>query len=197
MLVALTTGCRPKEAAYIVFHKSIRENNYIVKHKVYNYQAHAPGSETKTGHEYLWPLPRDFDPVVQQINGQVSTGFAKYEKLWHSLEPFYKQMVLKKAVGVAKRHNDRQWYCMRTARAYHATEWIKEVHEYRYMKWKPEPLNPLQHESEKMTREHYASKDIVTKWNTQSRCVDKYYGDPNKRQGWMAEFLEKQARSVR
>ena len=26
------------------------------------------------------------------------------------------------------------------------------------MKWEPAPLNPLQHETEKMTREHYAKR---------------------------------------
>ena len=80
-----------------------------------------------------------------------------------------------------KRHNDRKWYSMRTARAYHATEWIKEVHEYRMMKWEPEPLNPLQHETERMTMDHYATKDITSSWKTQKRCFDKYFDAPDKR----------------
>ena len=42
MLIALSTGCRPKEAAYIVWHKSIKDNDYIVKHQVHNYQAYVP-----------------------------------------------------------------------------------------------------------------------------------------------------------
>ena len=32
IFVVLSTGCRPKEGAYIVQHKSIRNNDYIVKH---------------------------------------------------------------------------------------------------------------------------------------------------------------------
>ena len=31
-MVVLITGCRPKEAAYIVYNKSIRQNEYLVKH---------------------------------------------------------------------------------------------------------------------------------------------------------------------
>ena len=55
---------------------------------------------------------------------------------------------------------------MRTVRSYKATEWVKLVHEYRLMKWKPEPLNPLQHEGDKMTLEHYATRGITAKWIT-------------------------------
>ena len=31
IFVVLSTDCRPKEGAYIVQHKSIRDNDYIVK----------------------------------------------------------------------------------------------------------------------------------------------------------------------
>ena len=64
MLIALSTGCRPKEAAYIVWHKSIKDNDYIVKHQVHNYQAYVPAEVTKTKHDYLWLLPTDFDSTV-------------------------------------------------------------------------------------------------------------------------------------
>lgn len=174
----LTTGCRPKEAAYIVWHKSIRKSTYMVKHQVHTYEAFVPADYTKTKHDYLWLLPKDFDNVVKWIMSMNDAGFTSAEKLRSSLESFYTTQVLMKAGDVPKRHNDKKWYCMRTARAYHATEWVKLVHEYRYMEWKPEPLNPLQHETEKMTMEHYATKGIVSKWSVQQRCVDKYYGDP-------------------
>ena len=83
---------------------------------------------------------------------------------------------------------------MRTARAYHATEWVKEVTEYRRMEWEPEPLNPCQHESEKMTMGHYATKGIDSKWQVQSRCCAKYAADPELRKSWMEPWLAQQAR---
>ena len=57
VLVVLTTGCRPKEAAYIVWHKSIRKSTYMVKHQVHTYEAFVPADYTKTKHDYLWLLP--------------------------------------------------------------------------------------------------------------------------------------------
>ena len=78
---------------------------------------------------------------------------------------------------------------MRTARAFHATEWIKLVTEYRLMKWSPEPLNPLQHAGEKMTMEHYATKGIDSKWNIQKRGCQKYAQDEGKHQEWMKPWL--------
>ena len=78
---------------------------------------------------------------------------------------------------------------MRTARAFHATEWIKLVTEYRLMGWNPEPLNPLQHVGEKMTMEHYATKNIDTQWEVQKRCCLKYAADEDKRQEWMTPWL--------
>ena len=33
VLLVLITGCRPKEAAYVVWHQAIKANAYIVKHR--------------------------------------------------------------------------------------------------------------------------------------------------------------------
>ena len=95
------------------------------------------------------------------------------------MQDYYPNQVLKKA-NVNVRYSDKKMFCMRTARAHRATEWVKIVNEYRFMKWEPEPLNPLQHESEKMTMEHYAAKSGDSKWEIQRRCLQKYANDPDK-----------------
>ena len=145
IFVVLVTGCRPKEAAYIVHSKSIRANDYYVKHMVHKLQAFVPASVSKTKRDYLWLLPDEFEKVYNLILNLKETGFATYAELRKPMVPFYTEHVLKKA-KVPVRHSDKNNYCMRTSRAYRATEWIKLVTEYRFMKWKPEPLNPAQHE---------------------------------------------------
>ena len=65
MLFVLATGCRPKEGAYIVQHKTIRRNDYLVKHMVHNYQAFVPADFTKTERDYLYLLPTDFDNIAK------------------------------------------------------------------------------------------------------------------------------------
>ena len=57
------------------------------------------------------------------------------------------------------------------------------------MGWEPAPLNPFQHETEKMTKEHYAKRGCDDKWATQKRCVEKYAHSPEKRQPWMESWL--------
>ena len=62
-------------------------------------------------------------------------------KLRKALPYYYTQQVLKK-VDVVERYSQKKMFCMRMARAYRATEWVKEVTEYKRMEWQPEPLNP-------------------------------------------------------
>ena len=58
------------------------------------------------------------------------------------------------------------------------------------MGWEPAPLNPLQHETDKMTKEHYAKRGCDDEWATRRRCVDKYARDPALRQLWMEDWLQ-------
>ena len=95
-----------------------------------------------------------------------------------------------KADGIKVRFSAKKLYCMRTARAFRATEYIKLVTEYRQMKWKPLPLNPLQHESERMTLEHYAAKGVDSAWQVQERCCVKYAANPDLTQPWMEPWLK-------
>ena len=87
------------------------------------------------------------------------TGFVTVDHLYRSLQHFYKTQVLDKAEGAAIKHSDTSYFCMRTERAYRATEWVRLVTEYRLMKWTPEPLNPIQHKEMQMTLDRYSAKD--------------------------------------
>ena len=107
------------------------------------------------------------------------------------MKPFYTNQVLMKAGSIKVRHSAKKLYCMRTARAFRATEYMKLVTEYRRMKWKPLPLNPLQHESERMTLEHYAAKGVDSAWQVQERCCVKYAANPDLSQPWMKPWLTK------
>lgn len=128
-----------------------------MKHTTFTYSASVPASNTKTKRDYLWLLPSSHDDIAARILGLGDSGFRTADELKRSLKAFYRDQVLKKA-EVPVHHNERRLYDMRSIRAYHATEWVKLVTEYRLMNWKPEPLNPLQHETERMTKEHYAAK---------------------------------------
>ena len=170
IFVVLTTGCRPKEGAHIVFNKSIRDNDYIVKHMTHRLQSFMPMSVTKTKYDYLWLLPDEFGDVFEAILKLGSTGFNTWKELWKSSKPYYTKQVLEKA-GVTTRYSARKLFSMRTARAKRASDWILVNEEYKLMKWEPRPLNPLQHETEKMTIEHYAKRGSLNVWETQRRCI--------------------------
>ena len=65
------------------------------------------------------------------------------------------------------------------------------VTEYRYMKWEPEPPNPLQHKKMDMTLDRYSVKDENQTWKVQMRCVEKYSTVPHLYQKWMAPHVSK------
>ena len=75
----------------------------------------------------------------------------------------------------------KKLYGLRTVRAYRATEYVKLLKEYEIMKWEPKPLNPLAHTDLKMTLTKYAEKGCDSEMAARRRCIDKYYGDKDKR----------------
>ena len=89
VIIVLITGCRPKEAAYIVFHRSIRTNDHYVKFMDHTYQAFAPASDTKTHSDYLWLLPKEFDRVADRVLALRDTGYATYDHLKKALKAFF------------------------------------------------------------------------------------------------------------
>ena len=84
-------------------HKTIKDNEHLVKHQEHDYQAFVPYNITKTERDYFWLIPNKYNFVVMQIRKLVDTGYTKYEQLVDSMKPFYTNMVLKKAKGVLKK----------------------------------------------------------------------------------------------
>ena len=174
-----------------MWNRSIFPNTTIVKHMSHAFKAFVPASYSKTHSDYMWLLPDVHDRVTQSILTNDVTGFETDDCLYRSLQNFYKRQLLEKVEGILIRHSRTNYYCMRTARAFRATEWVRLVTEYRYMKWKPEPLNPLQHKKMDMTLDRYSVKDENQEWKVQMRCVEKYATVPHLYQDWMAPYVSK------
>ena len=58
-------------------------------------------------------------------------------------------------------------------------------HEYKVMKWKPPPPNPLAHKSIRTTLERYAKQGADSMEEARLRCLKKYKGHPEFHQDWM------------
>ena len=75
LYILLWTGCRPNEAAYIVFHKSIFQNDYFLKTYKSQYKATMPSDFTKTKIDYFWLLPNEINDAVKPILNNTQMGF--------------------------------------------------------------------------------------------------------------------------
>ena len=64
------------------------------------------------------------------------------------------------------------------------------------MKWEDEPPNPLQHESEKTTKDNYALHGSDNVAQARKRLVDKYFSDTALRQPWMNKWKDDQLRNA-
>ena len=65
--LVLHIGCRPAEAAYIVFNKTIEKNEYVIKHAEFRERATVPMSVTKTKRDYFFLLPEELSPFINKI----------------------------------------------------------------------------------------------------------------------------------
>ena len=62
----LLTGCRPKEAAFLILTKeSFQRNNYPDFRG--DWKAEMPECETKTGVAYKWDIPKSANTVVRLL----------------------------------------------------------------------------------------------------------------------------------
>ena len=156
-MILLHTGCRTNEAAYIVQEKSIEQSKYLYKHVDSDWKAIVPAEHTKTDTEYEWLLPNEILYAVELIRDHQGTTYSTSDKLREGLDNFYDDQILAKA-GVPVRDDKGNLFSMKAVRKFRATEWVKLHAEYKVMKWKPYPPNPLQHESAKMTLAAYAEK---------------------------------------
>ena len=67
LALVLHIGCRPAEAAYIVFNKTIEKNEYVIKHAEFRERATVPMSVTKTKRDYFFLLPEELSPFTNKI----------------------------------------------------------------------------------------------------------------------------------
>ena len=191
MALALHTGCRPAEAAWLLTNKSIVRNNIRVTHQSHKWKAIMPGEYTKTRVDYVWLVPAELNDLVPAMFSHDGTGYNTWKELKESLRKFFADTVLPGA-GVPRQAGPRKLYNLRSIRAFRATEWVKLDMEYKMMKWKDPPRNPLQHLNVKTTLKKYAEQGSNDENSAKQRCIEKYYRDESKRQpwmdGWVAEF---------
>ena len=184
--MVLHTGCRPNEAAYVVVHKTYKKNTIKLKHASFEHQATAPKEITKTRRNYFWLLPKEFNAFLTVLKNHTPTGFEDYKVLTKELSHYWDRKVLTNAKVPLNRKTNTV-YSLRTVRALRATQYVQLLAEYKVMRWKPEPPNPLQHKNIKMTVEKYALKDCDDVYTARDRCLDKYYNDATLHQSWMDE----------
>ena len=188
MALLLFLGCRPKEAAWILFNKSISRNDIRVTHQSHKWKATMPKEHTKTKVDYVWLVPAVLNDLVQAMITHDGTGYDDYEKLKDSLRKFFADTVLPEA-GVRRQAAPKKLYNLRSIRAFRATEWVKLDMEYKMMEWRDPPRNPLQHLNVKTTLKKYAELGSNDENSAKKRCITKYYGDESKRQPWMEDWV--------
>ena len=172
----LVTGCRPSEAAYVVFNKSIAPNDF--KHLPSKWKATAPADFTKTHIKYKWLIPNEENGIVEMIRGLKDTGYDSHGVLNERLKYWFRKV--RKDANVAPENNLGQSLNMRSVRCHHATEWVKLDAEFKFMTW-PSPPNPLQHETPVTTLRCYAEKQSDDREEAIKRCLVKWPEDAKKR----------------
>ena len=188
MALLLYLGCRPKEAAFILTFKSISRNDIKVTHQSHKWKATMPKEHTKTNVDYVWLVPAELDNLVPAMISHDGTGYDNYEALKDSLRKYFSDTVLPDA-GVPRQAAPRKLFNLRSIRAFRATEWIKLNMEYKIMKWRDPPRNPLQHLDVKTTLKKYAEQGSNDENSAKQRCIRKYYSDESKKQPWMEEWI--------
>ena len=163
------TGCRPTEAAFIVFQKTITISDYDFLPS--KWKASAPADFTKTGLHYRWLIPNESNDIVELVLKTTVTGFKRHEDLKTKLTYWYEKVMKDAGLEMENEIGDR--LTMRSIRCHHATEWVKLDAEHKFMGL-PKPPNPLQHESEATTRRHYAEKQVDDLEDTMKRCLFKW-----------------------
>ncbi len=100
----------------------------------YFYKITAPDTAVKTKRDYFWVIPQRYNPMCRLILNNQGTGFKSWKSLLKTLGAYYQRNILNKA-GIDKTDSLGSSLSLRTIRAYHATEWVKLITEYKIMKW--------------------------------------------------------------
>ena len=89
MMILAYTGCRPIEAAWIVTRGDITANPF--DHHDRTYIANCPELIAKTGSNYMWLLPKEFDGLWKKIKGNLGED---WRPLYRSLNYFYGKLLV-------------------------------------------------------------------------------------------------------
>ena len=185
---AIITGCRPMEAAYVVYNKSIHDNDQLLNKRwgKIDYMATVEHYVTKTHQLYRWLLQREENFIVPLIRNLDVSVFLGWSTLYAGLDYWYNKVRKEAGVSQFKDHMGGA-YTMRSIRCYHATEWVKTCTEYKVMGWENEPHNPLQHTTPRLAHLTYAEKDAGDENAARIRLLD----DPETHEEAAQRFLEK------
>ena len=176
LYILFVTGCRPTEAAHILFEKTFILNDY--KHLPYKWKATADSSFTKTHRDYTWMIPNEANDIVDLILRLGTTDYTKQDVLKEDLKYWYWKTM--RDAGLDLENEDDERLNMRSIRCYFATEWVKFDAECKWMGW-TRPPNPLQHESATTTLRYYSETGADNQQDAIKRCIVKYGAQAKKR----------------
>ena len=171
----MITGCRPNEAACVVFDKTVKKYTgytHVTWDKI-SYIATVTADLTKTKRDYRWHLKND-DNIFYNVLQKVDISYYKDAyRLYAGLDYWFEKV--RADAGVDSTNGKGGFHNMRSVRCYHATEWVKFREDMIFMKWiKAIPPNPLQHATVAFTIKTYAEKGANDSKAAQERCLKKY-----------------------
>ena len=171
--VVLITGCRPKEAAYVVYHASVtksRSKSTVDGITENTYKLFCPRAFTKTKLDYSWQVRYD-DKRMNQISDILGlTSFKDAAHLLRAVEYWFNKIV--KDAKLPRPPAGAQW-TLRSARCLHATEWYRLTLQHQIMHYQ-KPPNPLHHVCERTSLRYYAVKDENHWGIAHQRCREKW-----------------------
>ena len=172
---AVVTGCRPSEAAHVIFYKTIEKNDRALNKRwgPIDNMATMVSSATKTHKYYTWLIPRKRNWFVKLVQAADTSSCGKASFLSDSIGPWFHK--IRDEAGVPSHEGpNRGKYNMRSVRCYQATKWVKLCTEFKVMGWEMPPENPLQHTTPALARSTYAEADAGDENRARQRCLKKY-----------------------
>ena len=147
------TGCRPWEAAWVATNGKVSENKVKYDGFDFTHQVDMPLEEvkTKTNRDYYWLIERKHEYLVSALSSACKRFTA--DQLY-SRVPYAFKVAVGEVTGLPP---EAVKYSMRDTRCTVATVYMEMKAECLVRGVDPPP-NPLQHVSDKVTREHYAAR---------------------------------------
>ena len=174
--MVLLFGCRPSEAAYMIYSNSFSPNKFPELEGC-DWAATVPPQFNKTKLLYKWPVEPKMIWMVKLVSAMHMIPDLESElnnsilNFTESITQWYRRRVIvdaaKESVVVSQLLRTQGFLCLRTVRAYHAKEWAQAAAKAKRLGL-PMPFNPLQHVSSKTTMQHYVppESEVVTPAST-------------------------------